>query len=196
MKWASDPYGCWMKQKKGQESIKMSKKRPLNFLDTEFWVGEMGGTQSRKHHHTAVLHIQAIPITKDHQILIIALAAITALLLGNSDFSQFSFIIANHELKIWLCPNLMHKKKINQFQTSIMFSNQMCNQNTRFRKRKRTELFQAPGKHCLDYYSCWCIIYQWVSVFKKKTLGLPTGEIEIALFAFIAEEEKKQSIVK
>ena len=30
----------------------------------------------------------------------------------------------------------MHKKKINQFQTSIMFSNQMCNQNTRFRKRK------------------------------------------------------------
>ena len=52
----------------------MSRKRPLNFLDTEFWVGEMGGTQSRKHQH-AVQHIQAIPITKDHQILIIALAA-------------------------------------------------------------------------------------------------------------------------
>ena len=51
----------------------MSRKRPLNFLDTEFWVGEMGGTQSRKHQHA--VHIQAIPITKDHQILIIALAA-------------------------------------------------------------------------------------------------------------------------
>ena len=60
--------------KKGGQQSKMSRKRPLNFLDTEFWVGEMGGTQSRKHQH-AVLHIQAIPITKDHQILIIALAA-------------------------------------------------------------------------------------------------------------------------
>ena len=79
----------------------MSKKRPLNFLDTEFWVGEMGGTQSRKPQH-AVLHIQAIPITKDHQILIIAQPLLCLLLYckGNSDFSQFSFIIANHELKI------------------------------------------------------------------------------------------------
>ena len=52
----------------------------MNFLDTEFWVGEMGGTQSRKHQH-AVQHIQAIPITKDHQILIIALAAAIIVLL-------------------------------------------------------------------------------------------------------------------
>ena len=55
-------------------------------------------------------------------------------------------------------------------------------------------LFRHPvSKHCLDYYSCWCIIYQWVSVFKKFSWAAATYWRDWNCFSFCFHSLKKKT---